>query len=71
MAAKTKTKTTPTAKPVLLTELENTHEVLQRLREAARADGRRSDAQRYADTQFLIREEMKLAARRKSPATTS
>jgi hypothetical protein len=32
--------------------------VLQWLREKARNEGRRADAQRYADTQWLIRRDM-------------
>ena len=36
--------------------------VLQWLREKARAEDRRSDAQHYADTQWLIRHDMKANA---------
>lgn len=41
-----------------LANLESAHTTLQTLREEARKDGRRSDAQHYADTQWLIREAM-------------
>jgi len=36
--------------------------VLQWLREKARSEGRRSDAQHYADTQWLMRHDMKANA---------
>jgi hypothetical protein len=47
----------------VLTELEAAHATLQKLRIEARTDDRRSDAQQYADTQYLIREAMKLRQR--------
>lgn len=48
-----------------LAELLTAHGTLQKLREEARHDDRRSDAQHFADTQFLICEAMKVERRRK------